>query len=205
MGASPPDDELNEFISRASKGDRRAYGRLFKECYEDIYDYIVRRVGNRSDAEDITMQVFASGLKAISSYEERGHSAKAWLYRIAHNAVVDHFRTAKQVVELDSVPEIPDGADIEEKISALEEVRGVYREITRLPTAQAEVLILRFIEDMSVAETAIILDKKEVTVRALQFKGLSNLRKRLEGIAEAERDRPETDSTKSRGDTGNTE
>lgn len=184
MSASPEEKKLKELIALASRGDRRAYGRLFKECYEDIYDYVIRRVSNRNDAEDITMQVFTSGLKAVSSYEDRGHSAKAWLYRIAHNAVVDHFRTLKQAVELDSVPEIPDESDIEEKLSAREEVLGVYREITKLPAAQAEVLILRFIEDMSVAEAAMVLDKKEVTVRALQFKGINNLKKKLGGRGE---------------------
>jgi len=148
--------------------------------YKDIYDYVIRRVGNHTDAEDITMQVFAQGLKAIGSYEDRGHSVKAWLYRIAHNAVVDHFRGQRPSVDLDGAAEIPDEIDIERRAIDREEIRGLYGQIVRLPTAQAEVLMLRFIEDRSVAETAIILEKKEVTVRALQFKGIKNLRQRLE-------------------------
>lgn len=179
MGKAPEEDLLNDLIARAKDGDRRAYGKVFRLCYEDIFDYIARRVGNRSDAEDLTMHVFAKGLKAVASYEDRGHSVKAWLYRIAHNAVVDHFRTMRQSVDLEDVPEIADASDVESMVASRQELAGLYREIAGLPAAQAEVLILRFIEDRSVAETAMILKKKEVTVRALQFKGIKNLRSRL--------------------------
>lgn len=180
MSESSESEQLKILLARATEGDRRAYGRIFRLCYKDIYDYVIRRVGNHTDAEDITMQVFAQGLKAIGSYEDRGHSVKAWLYRIAHNAVVDHFRGQRPSVDLDGAAEIPDEIDIERRAIDREEIGGLYGQIVRLPTAQAEVLMLRFIEDRSVAETAIILEKKEVTVRALQFKGIKNLRQRLE-------------------------
>ncbi len=179
MGRAPEEELLKDLIARARDGDRRAYGKVFRLCYEDIFDYIARRVGNRTDAEDLTMHVFAKGLKAVASYEDRGHSVKAWLYRIAHNAVVDHFRTVRQSVDLEDVPEIADGSDVEAMVASRQELAGLYREIAGLPVAQAEVLILRFIEDRSVSETAMILEKKEVTVRALQFKGIKNLRARL--------------------------
>jgi len=179
MGKAPQEDHLKDLIARAKEGDRRAYGKIFRICYEDIFDYVARRVGNRTDAEDLTMHVFAKGLSAVSSYEERGHSVKAWFYRIAHNAVVDHFRTQRQSVDLEDIPEIADISDIESMVSLQEELAGLYKEIVGLPVAQSEVIILRFIEDRSVAETAMILDKKEVTVRALQFKGIKNLKARL--------------------------
>ena len=180
MAASPDENLLRVLVAKARKGDRKAFGKIFRLCYADIYDYILRRVGNRTDAEDLTMHVFAQGLKAVGEYEERGHSVKAWLYRIAHNAVVDHFRTQRQSVDLDDLPELADGNNIEEQVATRDDLRGLYRMITELPAAQAEVLILRFIEDRSVAETAMILGKKEVTVRALQFKGIKNLKERIE-------------------------
>jgi RNA polymerase sigma-70 factor (ECF subfamily) len=194
MSESSESEQLKILLSRATGGDRKAYGKIFRLCYKDIYDYVIRRVGNHTDAEDITMQVFAQGLKAIGSYEDRGHSVKAWLYRIAHNAVVDHFRGQRPSVDLDGAAEIPDEVDIERRTIDREEIRGLYVEIVKLPTAQAEVLVLRFVEDRSVAETAMILEKKEVTVRALQFKGIRRLRERLEasetGLAREPRVRP---------------
>src|SRR5450756_1994346 len=97
---------------------------------------------------------------------------------IRDSAVVDHFRGMKPSVDLDGAGEIPDPVDIERTAIDKEEIRGLYGEIVKLPAAQAEVLVLRFVEDRSVSETAMILDKKEVTVRALQFKGIKNLRQR---------------------------
>ena len=196
---NPQEDLLKELIVRAKDGDSKAYGKIFRLCYEDIYDYVARRVGNRSDAEDLTMHVFAKGLKAVASYEERGLSVKAWLYRIAHNAIVDHFRIQRPTVDLEEVPEIAADGDVVSLISSQEERRGLYLEIAGLPAAQAEVLILRFIEDRSVAETAMILDKKEVTVRALQFKGIKKLRDRLVGEETAPTGRNESEPHSKRG------
>lgn len=181
MGRQPDEEQLKQLVTRARSGDRWAYGRLFRLCYEDIFDYVVRRVGNFADAEDLTMQVFAKGLRAVSGYEDRGYSVRAWLYRIAHNAVVDHFRCQRQSVELEDLPELADGTDVEAMVSERSAMTGLYREIANLPKAQAEVIVLRFIEDLSVGETAMVLEKKEVTVRALQFKGIKNLRARLAG------------------------
>jgi RNA polymerase sigma-70 factor, ECF subfamily len=174
------DEALRELVVRAREGDKRAYGRIFRACYEDIYDYIIRKVGNRTDAEDLTMHVFANGLKAIGEYEERGLSIRAWLYRIAHNAIVDHLRSQKPQVEIDeTVHGIVDTIDVAEEMLSREEIKDIYREILALPDAQSEVLLLRFMKDLSVSETALVLDKKEVTVRALQFKGIKNLREKL--------------------------
>jgi RNA polymerase sigma-70 factor, ECF subfamily len=180
------EDQLKELAIRAINGDRRAYGRIFRECHEDIYDYIIRKVGNRSDAEDLTMQVFARGLKAIGTYEERGLSIRPWLYKIAHNAVVDYLRTRKHPVDIEEVvAELVDETDIAEEMLAREDLENIYREIYNLPDAQSEVLILRFLKDLSISETAIVLDKKEVTVRALQFKGIKNVRRKLNGQPES--------------------
>lgn len=179
MQRGPLDEVLRNLVVLAKEGDRKAYGKIFRLCYRDIYDYIVRRVGNRNDAEDLAMQVFTRGLIAVSSYEERGHSVRAWFFRIAHNAVVDHFRVKVQSADIENIPEMAGEVSVENGIIIAEELDSLYREIKALPKAQAEVLTLRFIEDMGVAETAMVLNKKEVTVRALQFKGIKNLRERL--------------------------
>ena len=178
------DDEelLTSLAARAREGDRRAYGRLFRLCYRSIYDYIIRRVGNQADAEDLTMNVFVRGLESIGAYEERGCSIKAWLYRIAHNIVVDHYRVSRDLVDLERVSStIYVSGEMEEALSSKVELEKLYREVMKLPPAQSEVMVLRFIKDLSVAETGAALNKKEVTVRALQFKGIKNLRERLLG------------------------
>ena len=182
MAKAPPEDLLVQLIARAKEGDKRAYGKLFRLCYRDIYDYILRRVGNVHDAEDVTMDVFTKGYAGVTSFEERGHSVRAWFYRIAHNAVVDHFRASRESVDIDEIPGfVSEEAEIEDVLFSKAERERLYREVLKLTPAQAEVLILRFMKDLSVSETAEALDKKEVTVRALQFKGIKNLRERLTG------------------------
>lgn len=180
MGKAPPEDLLVQLIARAKEGDKGAYGRLFRLCYKDIYDYILRRVGNVHDAEDLTMDVFSKGYAGVSSFEEMGHSVRAWFYRIAHNSVVDHFRVSRDWVDIDEMPGFASGEEaIEDVLFLRAELESLYKEVVRLPSAQAEVDILRFVKDLSVSETAEALGKKEVTVRALQFKGIKNLRIRV--------------------------
>ncbi len=175
-----PGDE-KELVERAKKGDAKAYAVLFKNYYRGIYDYVMRRVQNKSDAEDLTMDVFTHGYEAISSFEERGISIKAWFYRIAHNAVIDHYRKTKQTVPIEEAsnsPEIKE-VDVESEIISKSAIEDIRKEMMSLSSAQSEVLLLRFIKDLSVSETAYVLGKEEATVRALQFKGIKNLRKKL--------------------------
>lgn len=179
MKKGSQDEVLKNLVALAKEGDSKAYGKIFRICYKDIYDYIMRRVMNRFDAEDLTMHVFTRGMVAVSSYQERGRPVKAWLFRIAHNTVVDHFRAQSQKAIPGNIRDIPDEANIEEGIIHREKLGDLAGVIRLLPEAQSEVLTLRFLEDMSVTETAMILGKKEVTVRALQFKGIKSMRKRL--------------------------
>ena len=187
MAKAPPEDLLAQLVARAKEGDERAYGKLFRLCYKDIYDYIVRRVGNVHDAEDLTMDVFTKGYAGVASFEQRGFSVRAWFYRIAHNSVVDHFRVSRESVDIDEIPGFASGEEaIEDVLSANAEMERLYMEVVKLPPAQAEVLVLRFMKDLSVSETAEALDKKNVTVRALQFKGIKNLRERLAGTKDGD-------------------
>jgi RNA polymerase sigma-70 factor (ECF subfamily) len=185
MARATPEDVLKQLVNRAKEGDKRAYGRLFRLCYKDIYDYILRRVGNVHDAEDLTMTVFTKGYIGVGSFEERGYSVRAWFYRIAHNSVVDYFRVSRESVDIDEIPGfVSEEEAIEDILTLKGELDRLYQEVTRLPPAQAEVLVLRFMRDLSVSETAQVLDKKEVTIRALQFKGIRNLRERMAGDEE---------------------
>lgn len=173
-------------VSLARDGDSKAYGAIFRTLYKDIYDYIYRRVGNRGDAEDLTMDVFAQGLKRIASYEERGLTIKAWFYRIAHNAVVDHFRKQKQTVELQEAMGKSDQGETEEKVIQREVLSAIHVEMSRLTPAQKDVVTLRFVTGLSISETAVILGKEESNVRALQFKGLKHLRKLMAELESGE-------------------
>jgi RNA polymerase sigma-70 factor (ECF subfamily) len=147
-----------------------------------IYKYVVARVGNPAEAEDLTEEVFLKMLGAIGGFRWREVPFSSWIFRIAHNCIATHYRRSAQrggaTSELseDMVDARPDLAlAVEERIT-IEEVR---RASALLPEAQREVIALRFAVGLSIAETAKALGKREGNVKALQHKAVAKLQKML--------------------------
>jgi RNA polymerase sigma-70 factor (ECF subfamily) len=174
-------DEVG-LIRRAQQGDQVALTQLYETHFDRIYRYIVIKIGDRTEAEDMTQQVFLHALKSISSYKEKGMHFSSWLYRIAHNQVVDYFRKKSKriIVPLDESLPIPavdgDPKYLVEKKVAFEEVVMATRKLT---TAQQEVISLRFAGELSITEVAGIMKKSEGAIKALQHSAIVALRRAL--------------------------
>ena len=171
-------DERN-VVFRAIKGDVEAFSQLYEEYFDKVYRYIYLRLGNQSEVEDLTQEVFVKALEAIGSYRWRNLSFAAWLFRIAHNHVIDHLRKegkVEKVVWDDNVTsfEDPNPALVAEQKLELEELR---ENISKLSPAQRAVILLRFGGGLSVGEVAKVLGKSPGTVKALQHSGIVALRK----------------------------
>jgi RNA polymerase sigma-70 factor (ECF subfamily) len=169
-------------IRRAQMGDQVALTQLYEENFDRIYRYIALKIGDRTEAEDMTQQVFLHALKAISSYRDKGMPFASWLYRIAHNQIVDYLRkkTKHVTVPLDESLPIPAiGGDpkhlIEQKIT-IEEIVVATKQLT---AAQQEVISLRFAAELSITEVAGVMGKSEGAVKALQHSAIIALRKAL--------------------------
>ncbi len=169
-------------VDRACAGDQQALADLYDWYMPRVYRYAVARMGNVAEAEDLTEEVFLKMLGAISDFRWRDVPFSSWLFRIAHNQVVTHFRRTSQrggpTAELSD--EMVDGAKgpaatVEEQLT-MEEVR---RAADQLPEAQREVIALRFVSGLSIAETAKALGKREGNVKALQHKAVAKLQKLL--------------------------
>jgi RNA polymerase sigma-70 factor (ECF subfamily) len=167
-------------VHRAQQGDKEAFAQLYEDHFDKIYRYVVLRIGNKTEAEDMTQQVFINALRSISSFKWRGAPFSTWLFRIAHNLVVDYLRKGKKrvttpldesLVDSDSNPErvTEYRLDIEQLISATK----------RLTAAQHEVISLRFAGELSVAEVAKVMGKSQGAVKALQHSAVVALRKAL--------------------------
>ena len=167
-------------VHRAQRGDKEAFTQLYESHFDKIYRYVVLRIGNKTEAEDVTQQVFLKALQSIRSFKWKGIPFSAWLFRIAHNLVVDYLRKVKKVVitplnessvKSDSNPQllVEQRLDIEQLISATK----------RLTRAQREVISLRFAGELSVAESAKVMGKSEGAVKALQHSAIVALRKTL--------------------------
>ncbi len=167
-----------DLVRRAQQHDQTALTQIYEENFDRIYRYIVLKIGERTEAEDMTQQVFLSAFKAIASFKHRGAPFSAWLFRIAHNQVVDYLRKKSKRVTVplnesltsgssDPSMEVERNLDIEHLISAAK----------RLTKAQREVVSLRFAGELSVAQVARVMGKSEGAVKALQHSAIVSLRK----------------------------
>jgi RNA polymerase sigma-70 factor (ECF subfamily) len=169
-------------IRRAQQRDPVALTQLYEENFDRIYRYIVLKIGDRTEAEDMTQQVFLNALQSIASYRFKGMPFSSWLYRIAHNQVVDYFRkkSKRVTVSLDESLPLPatngDPGHIAERKMAIEEVVVATQQLT---AAQREVISLRFAGELSIAEVARTMGKSEGAVKALQHSAIVALRKAL--------------------------
>lgn len=175
-------EEEKALVERA-KTDPAAFGILYERYVARIYSYIYHHTGNHQDAEDLTAKTFYRALDGIKRYRERGLPFSAWLFRIAHNVVVNWYRERSRhpVVPLDE--RFQSDAEAVEPHVALEkreEREALLKAIRLLPPERRQLLILKFVEGMSNAEIGQIMGRSEGAIKALYHRTLVALRKALE-------------------------
>ena len=165
----------------AQDGDREALEELYLLHFDRIYSYLHMSVGNRHDAEDLTTQTFLKMLESIGKFRWRSAPFSAWLFRIAHNLAMDHFRANRRWQPEEEVPE-PQGS--EERSAEDEALQSIGRQsmlelIDRLSPEQQQVLTLKFVFNFPNAEVATILGKTEGAIKSLQHRALVSLQKQI--------------------------
>ena len=174
---SEPDSDL-DLIARA-KSDATAFGAVYERYVTRIYNYVYYRTGNHHDAEDLTSRVFYRALMHIDEFTDRGVPFSAWLYRIAHNLVAnwhrDHAR--RQEMDLDDSVLIGPSREMPEQIAETNEKRQrLLDAIRNLPVERQELLILKFVEQLSNAEIGQIMGRSEGAIKSLYHRTLLALR-----------------------------
>jgi RNA polymerase sigma-70 factor, ECF subfamily len=174
-------EHVRKLVERGQQGDRDALEELYLIHFDRIYSYLHVSVGNRHDAEDLTTQTFLKMLEKIGSFKWRSAPFSAWLFRIAHNLAMDHFRSRRRWQPEEEVPEPPGE---EEPSAELVAMRTIGREsmlqlIERLSPEQQQVLTLKFVFNLPNAEVAAILDKTEGAIKSLQHRALVSLQKQI--------------------------
>jgi RNA polymerase sigma-70 factor (ECF subfamily) len=173
--------DVRRLVERAKHGDRAALEDLYLIHFDRIYSYLHLGVRNRHDAEDLTNQTFVKMLESIERFEWRKVPISAWLFRIAHNLAMDHFRAGRRWHPEGEVPEPRDGegrSAEEEALHALAR-RGMLELIEDLSLDQKQVLTLKFGFNFSNGEVATILGKTEGAVKSLQHRALASLQRQL--------------------------
>lgn len=161
----------------SQRGDRDAFSCLYDTYLDRIHRYIYFRVDDPELAEDITSLVFLKAWENLDTFQAERSPFAAWLYRIAHNAVIDHFRTRKIIVPLEEVQpvQLSQSYEVDEKLDLKILSQELLEALKELTETQREVLILRFICGYTTLEIARSLNKHEGAVRALQMRGLKKL------------------------------
>ena len=172
MVASELDEKL---LIETAQRDPRHFAELYRIHFDRVYAYVSRRVATRSDAQDLTAEVFQQALANLGRFEWRGVPFAAWLYRIAANAITDHHH---RTVRDQNVPPHPEPG--QEELEGAERRAALYRAVRDLPADQRRVIEMRFAEDRPIAEIARMLGRSEGAVKQLQFRALGGLRARLD-------------------------
>jgi len=174
--------QLGRLVREAQQGEREALEELYLLHFDRIYSYLHMSVGNRHDAEDLTTQVFVKMLESIAKFRWRSAPFSAWLFRIAHNLAMDHFRANKRWQPEEEVPEPDPGEGSAAEEEALESIgrQSMLELIQNLSHEQQQVLTLKFVFNFSNGEAATILDKTEGAIKSLQHRALASLQRQLE-------------------------
>ena len=173
--------DVRKLVERAQQGDRDALEELYLLHFDRIYSYLHMSVGNRHDAEDLTTQTFLRMLESIQRFKWQAAPFSAWLFRIAHNLAMDHFRANRRWQPEEDVPEPPGSEEASAEEEAMHSIgrQSMLELIETLSVEQQQVLTLKFVFNFSNGEVATILGKTEGAIKSLQHRALVSLQKSL--------------------------
>jgi len=173
---------IDDVLDRAILGDEEAFSSLYQDNVKKIYNYIYYRTGNVHDAEDLTARVFQRALKHIKKKKKTKVPFSAWLYRIAHNLVANWYRDSKHKNELpiEDQSYVKSSIEIPEKqVEKQQEVEKLIKAIHLLPGDRQQLLILKYVEDLSNKDVGLIMGKSEGAIKSLYHRTLKELRRYL--------------------------
>jgi RNA polymerase sigma-70 factor (ECF subfamily) len=177
---APPKEVIEELVRQAQQGESEAFAGLYEAYYAKIYRYVMFKTGDSVEAEDLAEEVFLRMLESINSFKWQGYPFTSWLFRIAHNLVVDYYRKKgrQKNTSLDDAMRVigSDNVYMDKQIDMKISIKEVNNAMGGLTQLQQEVLTLRFAGGLSVAETAEAMGKKENAVKALQHAAIKKLR-----------------------------
>lgn len=168
-------------VRRAIEGDAEAFGDLYERYLMAIYRHIFFKIGDELQAEDLTEMVFLKVWEALPRFDIGRISFRSWLYVVAKNTVVDHYRTRKAHLPLEQAEPLPDTqASVEQQVMSAERLRELQGAISQLAPDHREILVLRFVDGLSHEESAEIMQRSVGAVRVLQHRALKALHSLLE-------------------------
>ncbi|PIT92810.1 MAG: RNA polymerase subunit sigma-24 [Candidatus Harrisonbacteria bacterium CG10_big_fil_rev_8_21_14_0_10_42_17] len=178
--------DITDLVRQARAGDTDAFGRIYEHYVRPLYRFAYFRLKNQRDAEDITQMVFLKAWKSLDRFEDRGYPFSSLLYRIARNAIVDHWKKKKDTSledHSDIAETLSDGNDHPDlSLEHKDSMEKVFGALDALRGDQRDVILYKFVDDLPNRDIAVIMDKSEEAIRALQYRALKALRERFQEV-----------------------
>lgn len=173
--------EEEQLIQKARRGDQESFGALYDAYFPKIYRFIFLKVSSKTDAEDLSHQVFLNAWRNIGGYRSRGFPFSSWLYRIAHNAVIDFYRMRRDHIAIELVHQerFAESTTTETELDQTTDLLAVQEALGTLKSEEQSLLIMKFVDELSNKEIAEALGKTEGAVRVMQHRALKQLRQKL--------------------------
>lgn len=174
-----PEEQRVSQIIAAARRDPRAFGELYLLYSQPVFRYLYSRIGGFPEAEDATAQTFLAVLERLPKYRQDGYFA-SWLFSIARNKAMDHFRKQRKETSLDEAELLPDDTNLLQQVIKTERAAALSRLIRTLPEDEQELIRLRYLADLNFAEIGYMLGQKEDTVKKSLYRLLARLKVQLE-------------------------
>ena len=171
-------NDVKALVRKAAAGNVEAFGELYSVYLDRIYRYVFYQVHNKTTAEDLTEEIFIKAWRGIRKYRWTGLPFSSWLYRIAHNHVVDYFRTSKQCQSL-AEDIAADDDQPEEVVEKKQILQSLLRAISTLPAQQRHIITLKFVGGLDNRKIERITGKNQGAIRVMQMRALTSLRQKL--------------------------
>ena len=182
--SNPPRDEdeldrVRALVELAQRGDADAFGQLYDRYVTSIFRFVHARVGSTQLAEDLTSDTFLRALRSMHTFTWQGKDFGAWLTTIARNLIADHYKSRRTQLEMvtDTPPERASQPGPDVDVLASVSTETLLRAVNDLPSEQRDCILMRFVQEMSIAETALVLGKSEGAVKQLQLRAVRRLAK----------------------------
>lgn len=173
-------NQIDELVLRSQEGDQDAFGQIYDHMIDQIYKYVFFKTPSMEIAEDLTEDIFFKVWKNVKKYKKQKYPFSSWVFRIAHNEVVDFYRKNKSVIALDEALQDQKRENMPETLVENKLIqKEVQSALQNLPEKQSQAIVLKYINDFSNQEIAYTMNKSETAIRILLSRGLEKLKKML--------------------------
>ncbi|MBT4937017.1 RNA polymerase sigma factor [Candidatus Peregrinibacteria bacterium] len=176
---------IESLVKKAQEGEAQAFGEIYDIYIEDIYRFVFYKVGQREIAEDLTEDSFLKAWEKLDTFEQTKHPFSSWLYRIAKNKVIDYFRKEKVSIEELNIDIADERMETKKSAEQYFNQKLLQKSLVHLPETQREVVVLRYVNELSHKEISEVVGKSEIAVRTLLSRGMAKLKELMKDLRES--------------------